>query len=156
MIRLTIPEDTPELIRVAETTGVFNPHDIQALREVLDDYHAFEQKGGHRSITWEEDGKVLGFAYYAPAEMTDRTWYLWWIAVRKDLQAQGVGGKLLRHAEEDIARNQGRIIFLETSSLSSYDLTRRFYLKYHYHEAAVLHDYYADDHHMVVYAKRVG
>jgi len=110
MIRPTIPDDTPLLLALAEGTGVFKPHEIQALREVLDDYHASNRALGHRSVTQEQDGQVIGFAYYAPAAMTDRTWYLYWIAVSKRIQARGIGGALLRHAEEDIRRAGGRAI----------------------------------------------
>ena len=55
---------------------------------------------GHRSITYEKEGQVIGFAYYAPAAMTDRTWYVYWIAVSKQIQARGVGQELLRYVEE--------------------------------------------------------
>src|SRR5262249_14949381 len=130
MIRPTLPDDTPTLLTLAEGTGVFKPHEIQALQEVLDDYHATNQAHGHRSVTFEEAGHILGFAYYAPAAMTDRTWYLYWIAVSKQTQAKGVGGTLLQHVEEDIRRGGGRVLFLETSSLPHYELTRRFYLKH--------------------------
>ena len=155
MIRTTVPADTPPLLRLAEDTGVFKPHEIQALQEVLDDYHAANAAQGHISVTAEENGRIDGFAYYAPAAMTDRTWYLYWIAVRKDLQARGLGGTLLRHAEDDIRKVGGRILFIETSGLPNYELTRRFYLKYSYEKAAELRDFYCDGDDMVVFRKRL-
>jgi ribosomal protein S18 acetylase RimI-like enzyme len=88
--------------------------------------------------------------------MTDRTWYLWWIAVSKQTQARGVGGELLRHVEEAAHAANGRLMMIETSSLPSYELTRKFYLKHRYEVAAVLKDYYADGHDMVVYRKRLA
>jgi ribosomal protein S18 acetylase RimI-like enzyme len=154
MIRPTVPEETPRLVELAQETDVFKPHEIIALREVLDDYHAFNRAQGHRSITYERDGRVIGFAYYAPAAMTDRTWYLYWIAVEKSGQARGVGSALLRQVEDDIQRQQGRLLLIETSSLPHYDPTRRFYLKHGYERAAVLADYYADGDDMVVFRKR--
>src|SRR5947199_375051 len=102
MIRATIPADTPPLIALAEKTGVFKPLELEALREVLDDYHSDNQEAGHRSVTFEDKGQIIGFAYYAPASMADRTWYLYWIAVSKQVQARGVGGQLLRYVEDDI------------------------------------------------------
>jgi ribosomal protein S18 acetylase RimI-like enzyme len=85
--------------------------------------------------------------------MTDRTWYLYWIAVKKDTHARGVGTKLLHHVEEDIKRQQGRLLLIETSSLAHYELTRKFYRKHHYDQAAVLKDFYADGDDMVVFRK---
>ncbi|HZT83376.1 MAG TPA: GNAT family N-acetyltransferase [Gemmataceae bacterium] len=156
MIRPTTSAETPALLDLARTTGVFKPHEIDALQEVLDDYHAGNIAEGHRSISFEKDGRVIGFAYYAPAAMTDRTWYLYWIAVSKQTQAKGVGSSLLRHVEEDIRQGGGRVLFIETSSLPHYELTRRFYLKHGYDKEAVLRDYYAEGDDMVVFRKRLA
>ena len=150
------PADTPTLVAIAEGTGVFKPHEIVALREVLDDYHESNREEGHRAVAYEKDGQVAGFAYYAPAAMTDRTWYLYWIAVSKTTQARGVGGYLLRHAEQEIRREEGRVLFIETSSLPHYDLTRKFYLKHGYEQAAVLRDFYAEGDDMVVFRKKLA
>jgi ribosomal protein S18 acetylase RimI-like enzyme len=155
MIRPTVPEDTPSLVALAEDTAVFKPMEIQALCEVLDDYHAHEKHVGHRSVTCEKDGKIMGFAYYAPGAMTDRTWYLYWIAVKKDSHARGIGGQLLKHVEADIQSQKGRLLLIETSSLPHYGLTRKFYLKHGYEQAAILKDYYADGDDMVVFRKRL-
>src|SRR5262245_23261777 len=110
MLRPTRPEDTPALLELARGTGVFKPLEIDALREVLDDYHASNHVQGHQAITCEQDGQCIGFAYYAPAAMTDRTWYLYWIAVSKQVQARGLGGALLSHAEEAIRQSGGRLL----------------------------------------------
>ena len=155
MIRATVPEDTPPLLTISEGTGVFSVADVVALREVLDDYHAEAKDYGHRSVTYEQEGQVIGFAYFAPASMTDRTWELWWIVVSKQIQAKGVGGHLLRHVEDAIRKESGRLLILDTSSLPTYDLTRRFYLKHGYEVAAVIKDFYADGHDKVIYAKRM-
>src|SRR5579871_5441972 len=113
-------------------------------------------KHGHHSVTYVEGEQVIGFAYYARAEMADRTWYLYWIAVTKQIQARGVGGALLRHAEDDIRRQNGRLFLIETSSLPHYELTRRFYLKHGYEQVCVQPDYYADGDDMVVFRKRMS
>src|SRR5436853_66153 len=156
MIRPTVPEDTPTLLTLTQTTGVFKDIEIEALEEVLNDYHADTHRHGHKSVTCEDKGQVIGFAYFAPAAMTDRTWYLYWIAVSRQIQAKGVGGELLRYAEDDIRQAQGRILLIETSSLPHYDLTRRFYVKHGYDQEAVLRDFYADGDAMVVFRKRLS
>ena len=156
MIRPTTPADTPTLLKLTEGTGVFKPHEIQALDEVLSDYHAGNRDEGHVAVTDERHGQVVGYAYYAPAAMTDRTWYLYWIAVAKDTHAKGVGSQLLRHAEDDIRARGGRVLFIETSSLPHYELTRKFYLKHGYEVNGQLRDYYADGDDMVVFRKRLA
>jgi ribosomal protein S18 acetylase RimI-like enzyme len=156
MIRATVPSDTPALVALAEATRVFKPIEIEALQEVLDDYHAQMRQYGHGAITFEQDGQIVGFAYYAPTAMTDRGWHLYWIAVSKQTQARGVGGQLLHFVEEDIRGARGRQLLIETSSLPHYELTRRFYLKHGYEQACVQPDYYADGDDMVVFRKRLS
>jgi GNAT superfamily N-acetyltransferase len=155
MIRATVPADTPDLVRLTQATGVFKPHEIEALQEVLDDYFATNHAQGHHCATYEEHGKIVGYAYFAPTEMTDRTWHLYWIAVSKHTQAKGVGGRLLKHVEDAIRRERGRILLIETSALPHYELTRRFYLKHGYELDATLHDFYADGDDMAVFRKRI-
>jgi ribosomal protein S18 acetylase RimI-like enzyme len=154
MIRPTVHADTLILVPLAEETGVFKPIEIEALQEVLDDYHADAHTLGHRSVTYEKDGKVIGFAYYAPTAMTDRTWHLYWIAVSKRIQARGVGSQLLRYVEDEIRKANGRILLIETSSTPHYEPTRRFYLKHGYEKACAIPDYYGDGDDMVVFRKR--
>jgi ribosomal protein S18 acetylase RimI-like enzyme len=151
MIRPTVPADTPILVKIAEETGVFKPLEIVALKEVLEDYHG--ENEDHICITYEREGEVLGFAYFAPAAMTDRTWHLYWIAVNKKLHARGIGTDLLRRVEETIRQKKARQLLIETSSLPHYEPTRRFYLKHGYEKAGVQPDYYADGDDMIIFRK---
>jgi ribosomal protein S18 acetylase RimI-like enzyme len=155
MIRPVAAADIPTLLDLTHATGVFKPHEIDALKEVLHDYFAHNLQADHVAVIAEKDGVIQGYAYYAPAAMTDRTWYLYWIAVRSDIQARGVGTKLLLHTEEDIRRRNGRVLFIETSSLPHYDKTRSFYLKNGYEVTGTLRDYYCDGDDMVVFRKRL-
>jgi GNAT superfamily N-acetyltransferase len=139
-------------VQIADGTGVFKPIEIVALREVLDDYFTGDEKG-HRAVTFEQNGQPVGFAYFAPTPMTDRTWHLYWIFVDKTLQARGVGARLLAHVESEITAAGGRQLVIETSSLPSYDLTRKFYLKYGYDQEATVRDFYADGDHQVIFRK---
>ena len=155
MIRPTVAADTPELLAITAGTGLFTDADVETLDSVLAEYHDETAAQGHRCSTYEQDGKIIGFTYYAPAAMTDRTWDLWWIVVSKQIQARGIGGELLRHAEDAARAEKGRLMEVPTSSLPSYELTRRFYLKNGYEVAAILKDHYADGHDMVIFRKRL-
>jgi ribosomal protein S18 acetylase RimI-like enzyme len=156
MIRPTVPGDTKALVKLTRETNVFKPHEIIALGEVLEDYHSTMHAHGHRAATFEKNGEILGFAYFAPAAMTDRTWYLWWIAVTKQTQARGIGTQLLHYSEQEIRKAGGRLYFIETSSLPQYEMTRKFYLKHSYEKHAVLRDYYSDGDDMVIFRKYFG
>jgi len=155
MIRPIQPSDTPTLLAMARATEAFKPIEIQALHEVLDDYHAQNAAAGHRAVALEADGKVVGFAYFTAAAMTDRTWSLWWIVVDRNMQARGIGGELLRYVEAAVRAEAGRQLLVETSSLPKYELTRRFYLKYGYSQIAAVKDYYAEADDMLFFCKRM-
>lgn len=154
-IRPTTPTDIDPLVQLAERTLVFRPHEIEALREVLVDFFKLNQQYGHVAVTYETDGKILGFAYYAPNTMTDGTWALYWIAVSQQTQAKGIGGQLLRHTEDDVRTKKGRQLLIETSSLPHYELTRKFYLKHHYQQVAIVPDFYAEKDDMVIFRKKL-
>lgn len=154
-IRPARDEDTPVLKELTAGTGVFKPHEIEVLQEVLDDYHAREADSPHQAIVAEQGGEVVGYAYYAPDVMTDRTWYLYWIAVAKPCQGRGIGEALLRYVEQDILRQDGRILLIETSSLPHSARTRQFYLKQGYTVTGVIRDFYSDGDDMVVFRKRL-
>ncbi len=81
MIRPVTEADTDALVELTEGTGFFKPLELEALKEVLDDFHATNHEEGHRAFAWEEGGRVLGYVYHAPTPMTDRSWHLYWIAV---------------------------------------------------------------------------
>lgn len=156
MIRATRLEDTETLVKLTRATGVFKPLEIQALREVLDDFFETNHREGHLCVTSEREGDIVGFAYYAPAAMTVGTWHLWWIAVRKERQGSGIGRDLLRHVEEDIRARKGRVLFIETGSLPQYEPTRRFYLKSGYEQHAMLKDFYAEEDSMIIFRKALS
>jgi ribosomal protein S18 acetylase RimI-like enzyme len=154
MIRPIQPADDEALIELTTATGYFKPIELSTLREVLSDYHKEDRLAGHRAFLWEEEGRLIGFVYYAPTPMTDRSWHLYWIAVAAGAQGRGFGGRLLEFVENDVRERGGRMLLIETSLLPHYESTRRFYFKYGYSAVAQIPDYYADGDGLIVFAKR--
>lgn len=153
MIRPAEPRDTEELLQMTAATGVFKPMEVDTLREVLDSFHEYNRDAGDRCFVLEEAGQLLGFEYHAVEPMTDRSWMLWWIVVRPDQHGQGHGKKLMHFMEEDAREHDARIMFLETSSLPSYEPTRQFYLKLAYEITGTIRDYYSEGDDMVMFRK---
>lgn len=154
MLRPSTPADTDTLVALTDATGFFQPHEIVTLRGVLEDYHAESHDLGHCCRTWD-DGVARGFVYYAPVEMTDRTWELWWIVVDKAHQGRGLGGRLLAAVEDEIRTRDGRLLLLDTSSLPHYQPTRGFYLRNGYRLVAQIPDFYSEGDDKVVFAKHL-
>jgi ribosomal protein S18 acetylase RimI-like enzyme len=155
VIRPIEPADTEAVIHLTAATGFFKPIELDALHEVLEDYHRVNQALEHRAFVYEQTGTILGYVYHAPAPMTDRSWYLYWIAVSKHHQGQGLGRKLLAFVEQDVREHGGRLLLIETSTTPHYEPTRRFYLKNDYTLAATIPDFYADGDGMAIFTKRL-
>jgi ribosomal protein S18 acetylase RimI-like enzyme len=153
MIRPTTPADAERLVALTRATGFFKPHEIETLRAVLDAYFADET--GHACYAHESEGEIDGYVYLGEADMADRTWYIWWIAVAPSTQGRGVGKELLRFAEDGARHRNGRVMFVETSGLPIYEPTRRFYLKNGYDKEAVLRDYYTNGDDLVIFRKKL-
>jgi ribosomal protein S18 acetylase RimI-like enzyme len=144
MIRHVTPSDTPGLLAVCKSTGLFPPDEIAALRKLFDDYHATNAGSGHQALAYEEGGRLVAVVYFTPKEMTDRTWELLMIMVDTTRQGQGIGSRMLQAVEDAVRTASGRMLLIETSSLSEFEKTRSFYRKHGYTEAAHIPDYYAN------------
>ncbi len=155
-IRPVEPADIPLIISLTDRTAMFKPLEVEALQEVLDDYFAVTRDMGHKAAVLIEQGIITGYAYWAPAAMTDRTWYLYWIAISHEVQGKGRGGQLLRYAEDDSKSEGARVFLIETSGTVQYARTRQFYLKYDYTLCACVPDYYADGDDLCIFEKRLA
>lgn len=154
-IRETLPEDTDALVTLASGTGVFKPHELVTLRELLGDFHGGVCEGHFaRTLTLAET--IAGFVYFAPTPMTLDTWHLYWIAIDSTRHVRGLGTELLKHVEASIRDANGRLLIVETSGLPMYELTRRFYSKHGYEQAGTVRDFYADGDDLVIFRKRLA
>jgi len=150
------PEETSELVAIARRTAVFKPHELEALGEVLTDYHDINHTFGHEAWSLRQGLQTRGFVYFAPTAMTDRTWELWWIAVDPAYQGQGLGRALLEFVESRVRAAGGRLLLIETSSTPLYEPTRAFYLKEGYASVACIPDFYADGDGKSIFSKRIA
>lgn len=155
MLRPIQPADTNALVELAAGTDYFKPLEIDALREVFEDFYDEESGNGHLAYAEWEGPKPLGFVYFAPVPMTDGTWSLYWIAVTRELQNRGLGTNLLRFVEDEVRKRNGRLLLIDTSSIDKYESTRAFYRKRGYAVASHIPDYYADGDGLVVFGKRL-
>jgi GNAT superfamily N-acetyltransferase len=153
MYRRTEPADHPILIRMAEETGVFYPHEMDVLAEVLNDFERDGDDYGHQCQVLEQNGSVVGFHYFAPVAMTDNTWELWWIVVDKAHQGQGLGKQMLTEMLRQIQDQHGRLLLIETSSLPHYEPTRQFYLRTGFREVARVPDFYRQGDDKVIFSR---
>ena len=155
MIRPIVPADTPALVALSGSSGLFNPDELEAVQGMLDDYHATKVGNGHQILTCVDGGTLLGIAYFAPKEFADRVWELLMIAVDESCHRQGNGSRLLLAVEDAVRAANGRLLLIETSDKSSFERTRQFYRKHGYAEVAHLPDYFTDGDGKASFLKRL-
>lgn len=154
-IRATDADDVPILVSLAEGTRVFSPNEIVGLKEDLDNCLAGDYPLD-RLLTIEHAGRAVGFAHFGPAEITDGTWYLFWIAVDRASHGHGYGAQLLRRVEDEVRGRDGRLLLIETSNLPRYAATRSFYERTGYARECMIRDYYSVGDDKIVFSKRLA
>jgi len=155
MIRPVIPADSPALVALSGSSGLFKPDELGAIQEMLNDYHANGADSGHQILTYDEGGTLVGIAYFVPKEFADRVWELLMIAVEAPRHRQGIGSQMLEAVEQAVRAADGRLLLIETSDKSSFERTRLFYRKHGYTEVARIPDYFADGDGKASFVKRL-
>ena len=158
MLRPASPEESGALVALAESTGVFNTGEAEALLgDVLKELHAGGLGFGHQAHVWASSVSepAMGWVYFAPTSNAHGIWDLWWIGVAPDCQRRGIGGELLRFVEGYVLAAGGRLLLIETSSLPAFDSVRRFYVKRGYAECGQVPDFYDVGDSKVIYFKQI-
>ncbi len=153
-IRPMTSQDKPAVMEIIRNTPEFNPMEADLAEEVIDAYLGGPVTSGYFTLVAEINGAIAGLICYGPTPITEGTWDVYWIAVDQKLQGRGIGRKLMETAEENIRRENGRLILVETSSRSGYEKTNLFYQRIGYKETARIIDYYSIGDDQVIYEKR--
>ncbi|MFM8323746.1 MAG: GNAT family N-acetyltransferase, partial [Pirellulaceae bacterium] len=119
-IRPILPADTPALVALSCSSGLFKLEELGAIQEMLDDYHATKVGNGHHILTYDEGGNLLGIVYFTQREFADRVWELLMIAVDAARHRQGIGSRMLLAVEDAVRGMNGRLLLIETSDQSSF------------------------------------
>ena len=106
-------------------------------------------------LTCHYDGEAVGLCYTVPEELADGTWNMLALAVRPDLQGNGLGAALVAAAEQRLTEMGQRILLVDTSGTDGFALTRSFYAKNGYVEEARIRDFWADGDDKVIFRKAI-
>jgi ribosomal protein S18 acetylase RimI-like enzyme len=153
-IRRIAPEDRKAVRTLLEGTEAFKAHEVDVAMELVDIALADPGQDGYRPfVLVEEDGTVAAYACFGKNEMTAATYDLYWLATRSDRMGRGHGRRIVAFVEEEIRKEGGRLLVIETSSKESYGDTRAFYEKIGCTLAARLPDYYDEGDDKLIYLK---
>lgn len=153
MIRKLKSEDRQQLENMLSNVNQFKPIECGIALELIDISIMNPYQQDYNIYVFEEEGKVLGYHCTGLRPLTDAVYDLYWIVVDPATQGKGIGGQLLKHAEEFVKQNNGRLILAETSSRDNYNGTRDFYLKHNYSILAEIKDFYSLEDNLIIFGK---
>jgi GNAT superfamily N-acetyltransferase len=109
----------------------------------------------YEGVAAESDGTLVGWASWGPVPCTLGTFDLYWIVVDPQYQSQRVGTKLMDFFEDTLRGMNGRMILIDTSSISPYETVHRFYSEKGYREVARVPDYYWPGNDRITFCKKL-
>jgi ribosomal protein S18 acetylase RimI-like enzyme len=159
-IRAAESGDRERIHEILVSTARFTEDEVSCAVELVDIFLARPDKGDYLVSVLEDPDTgprrmVQGYVCYGPTPLTDRVYDLYWIAVDPKQQGQGIGQMLLRFVENEVRRENGRMLLIETSSKESYGPTLRFYQRSGYDEISRIKDFYRIEDDKVIFCKKL-
>lgn len=151
-IRKPIKADIDRIKVVVSETDLFP---TEMLDEMMRPF--FENnESGHIWLIAQSENEIVAFAYCEPERMTEGTFNLLAIGVRKSLQGKGIGKKLTKELEVHLQQRQARILIVETMGTPEFEKTRQFYLKNNYVQEARIREFYEPGGDKIVFLKSLS
>jgi ribosomal protein S18 acetylase RimI-like enzyme len=159
-IRPALPADRDRIREILVGTARFTRQEVGWAMELVDLAVDQPERREYAVYVLEEpesgpNRTVQGYVCFAPTPLTEGVYDLYWIAVDPKHQGQGYGQVLLRFVENEVRRQSGRMLLIETSSKRSYAPTIRFYQRAGYHEISRIKDFYRIEDDKVVFCKQL-
>ena len=151
-IRKVEKADIPGLKKVLDSSELFPSY---LLDEMISDYLINEQSTDIWFTTVKQ-GEPISIGYCAPERLTEGTFNLYAIAVRKDQQGKGIGKKMIDYIENQLQERGNRILIVETSGKPEFELTREFYIKCNYIKQAIIPEFYEEGDDKIVFWKKLA
>jgi ribosomal protein S18 acetylase RimI-like enzyme len=155
-IRPTQSQDADALLRLAGAEPLFTTEEADTVAELLEAYLNDEDHNGYYFLSAMENDELLGFACYGPTPLTQGTFDLYWIAVGQGAKGKGIGRALMAQTENEVRKQGGRMIVLDTSGRAEYAPTRAFYQRLGYTLAATIPEFYAPGDDLIIYTRTLA
>lgn len=158
-IRPAHSADRQRILDILTATARFTSREIGWAMELVD--LVFDGRREYEIHVLEEPDSgpsraVQGYVCFGPTPKSQGVFDLYWIAVDPRRQGQGYGQLLLRFVENEVRRQNGRMLLIETSSKQSNASTLRFYQRAGYDEISRIKDFYRIEDDKVVFCKQLG
>ena len=160
-IRPVEPRDRDRIHQILVATNRFTEEEVRIADELVESAVEHPEKGDYIVHVLEEPDSgpskaVQGYVCYGPTPRTVGVFDLYWIAVDPKQQGQGFGQLLLKFVENEVRRQNGRMLLIETRSRQSFAPTIRFYQRSGYDEISRIKDFYRIEDDKIVMCKKLG
>ncbi len=160
-VRPAEERDRDRIRQILVATARFSEEEVGWAMDLVDQSFDHPDKGEYLVYVLEEPDSgpkraVQGYVCYGPTPKTDGVFDLYWIAVDPAQQGQGFGQILLRFVENEVRRQSGRMLLIETRSRTSFEPTIRFYERSGYQEITRIKDFYRIEDDKLVFCKKLG
>ena len=155
-----VAADRGGVFRILENAGNFTPEEVATALELIDEWLELGEHSGYLTYVMEtldeNESEVLGYVSFGPTPLTESTYDLYWIAVDKSKHRGGVGKRLMKFTEEEIARRGGKLLLIETSSQETYGGAIQFYERTGYELVGKIREYYKPGDDKLIFAKKLA
>jgi ribosomal protein S18 acetylase RimI-like enzyme len=159
-IRPAQARDRERINEILVAVARFTEEEVKCAMELVDSALEHPERGEYLVHVLEEPDSgpsraVQGYVCFGATPLTDGVFDLYWIAVDPRHQGQGFGQILLRFVENEVRRQRGRMLLIETSGKESYGATLRFYQRSGYDEISRIKDFYRIEDDKLVFCKKL-
>lgn len=160
-VRPAEERDRERIRQILVATTRFSDEEVGWAMDLVDQSFDHPDRGEYLVHVLEEPDSgpnraVQGYVCYGPTPKTEGVFDLYWIAVDPAQQGLGFGQILLRFVENEVRRQSGRMLLIETRSRTSFEPTIRFYERSGYQEITRIKDFYRIEDDKLVFCKKLG
>ena len=152
LIRKIVKDDIPFLKEVLNSIELF-PSEM--LDEMISNY-LLNPDSKEIWFTKLKDNIPIAIGFCAPEKLTDGTYNLYAIGIKKELQGTGIGTEMMQYIETILRDQNIRILLVETSGAEYMEKTRAFYLKCGYTKEATIREFWSKGEDKVIFWKKLS
>ena len=136
-------------------TSAFQRHELDVAMELVDTALTKPEQQDYQPYVLEEGELLLAYACFGKNPMTRSAYDLYWLATSAQNMRQGHGRTILTFVEQEIKRQGGTLLVIETSSKETYQGSRQFYTRVGYELGGRLPGFYADNDDKLLFFKKL-
>jgi len=147
-------DDRKDVEKILRSTDFFYEFEVQITLGIFDEtIEKGEEGSGYYWMKITDNNGLVAFANYGKNPSSVHSWDLYWLAVDNNSRNKKLGSALIKAVEDDVRKQGGKILWIETAGRPLYAPTESFYRSKGYTLAASLKDFYSMGDPKQIYSK---